>query len=421
MIVETKEQHSPMKKILYCGALLCLMTACQTGNGVKEPKHLYLSPQEKQMVNHCNDFSFNLLTQVAANEQSENVILSPLSASMLIGMLMNGADGETLEQMQQVTGFAGAQQDEINDYYHKLIDVLPALDTETKVKLANGIWMVESYPFKPEFAEVCKQWFEAEVKNVPTFMDDNVLKDINRFAAENTENKIKEVIKRGMVNSETIMVLANALYFKGKWKDQFKKTATRNRTFTTLQGAEIQTPMMHRTDVMTYAEGEDFQIAELLYKGSKYCADIILPAKGVDVRAFADGLTDERWQHILDSRWEPEVELALPKFTLKYSRDLTDDLKALGMPSALNVGANFSRLTDNDCHVDLIKQDCFMQLDEEGTEAAAVTIGIGKNDAGPGPSEFRQMIVDRPFILVLREKDYGTILFTAMIGHPQTN
>ena len=410
-----------MKKLIYCSVLLCLMTACQTGNGVKEPKHLYLSPQEKQMVNHCNDFSFNLLTQVAANEQSENVILSPLSASMLIGMLMNGADGETLEQMQQVTGFAGAQQDEINDYYHKLIDVLPALDTETKVKLANGIWMVESYPFKPEFAEVCKQAFEAEVKNVPTFLDDNVLKDINRFAADNTENKIKEVVKRDMVNSETIMVLANALYFKGKWKDQFKKTATRNRTFTTLQGAEIQTPMMHRTDMMSYAEGEDFQMAELPYKGNKYCADIILPAKGVDVRALADDLDAERWQQILDSRWEPEVELALPKFTVKYSRDLTNDLKALGMPDALYVGADFSRLTDNDCHVDLIMQDCFMQLDEEGTEAAAVTIGFMKNDAAPGPSDYRQMIVDRPFILVLREKDYGTILFTAMIGHPQTN
>ena len=410
-----------MKKLIYCLVLLCLMTACQTGNGVKEPKHLYLTPAEKEMTNHCNDFSFNLLTQVAANEQSENVILSPLSASMLIGMLMNGADGETLEQMQQVTGFAGAQQDEINDYYHKLIDVLPALDTETKVKLANGIWMVESYPFKPEFAEVCKQWFEAEVKNVPTFLDDNVLRDINRFAADNTENKIKEVITRDMVNSEIIMVLANALYFKGKWKDQFKKTATRDRTFTTLQGNQMQTPMMHHTDMMTYAEGEDFQMVELPYKGSKYCADIILPAEGTDIRAFADRLNAEHWQQILSSRWDPEVELALPKFTLRYSRRLTDDLKALGMPDALNVGADFSRLTDNDCHVDLIKQDCFMQLDEEGTEAAAVTIGFMKNDAAPGPSDYRQMIVDRPFLFIIRERDYGTILFTAMIGHPQTN
>ena len=405
--------------MLFCGVLLCVLASCQTGNGVKEPKQLYLSQQEKQLMNRCNDFSFNLLSQAAANEQSENIVLSPLSASMLIGMLMNGADGETLAQMQQVTGFGEADQDEINEYYKKLIDVLPALDTETKVRLANGIWMVEGYPFKPAFAEVCRQAFEAEVKNVPTFLDDNVLKDINNFAARNTENKIKEVISRDMVNSETIMVLANALYFKGKWKDKFKKTDTRDRTFKTIKGTEIQTPMMHRTDEMTYAEGEDFQMVELPYKGYKYCADIILPAEGVDVRRFADELDAERWQQMVDSRWEPEVELALPKFTVKYARDLTSDLKALGMPSALNVGANFSRLTDMACHVDLIKQDCFMQLDEEGTEAAAVTIGIGKNDAAP-IGDYRQMIVDRPFILVLREKDYGTILFTALIGHPQT-
>ena len=403
-----------------CAILLCLiMFASCSGNGVSQPKKLQFSYSEQELVQGCNDFSFDLLAQAAANEQQENIILSPLSASMLLGMLMNGADGETLLQIQEMLGFDNdAAIEEINAYYRQLIDVLPALDQYTNVKLANGIWVAERFPIFVEYTEACRRSFDAEVKNVPSFADQKVIDDINRFAAQHTNNLIKKIITRDMVSDETVMALVNALYFKAKWQDKFKKELTKPQKFTTLAGDEIQTNMLHRTAEMIYGEDDDYQLLELPYKGGKYCADIILSAEGIDIRRWVQDLDAERWQEMLDGTFRPEVELALPKFALKYDRLLNADLQALGMEDAFGGRANFSHLSDQPTYVDLIKQYCFMQFDEEGTEAAAVTIGI-KNDAVVfEPMNRRKFVAERPFMLVIRERDYGTILFTAIIGHP---
>ena len=416
-----------LRNILFSGVVLGLcallfvlfMLASCSGNGVSQPRKLQLSVAEQGLVQDCNDFSFNLLAQAASNEKQENIILSPLSASMLLGMLMNGADGETLAQMQQVTGFEDdATIEEINAYYKQLIDVLPALDTETTVRLANGIWVREDFPVIEDFIQACKQSFEAEAKNVPTFVDNNVLNEINRFAAQHTNNLIKQVIDPSMVDENTAMALVNALYFKAKWQDKFKKADTKPQVFTTLSGEQIQAKMLRRTGSMRYGEEKDYQLLELPYKGGKYCADIILPAKGIDIRKWVEDLDAERWQQMLNGTSYPEVEMALPKFALKYSRRLNDDLKALGMSDAFGEKADFSRLSKEETYVDLIHQYTFMQVDEEGTEAAAVTIGLMVDKAAIDMPE-KRFIADRPFVLLVREKDYGTILFAAIIGHPE--
>jgi len=400
-------------------AAIVMFISCETGNGVKQTKALQFSPAEQQLSQHCNDFSFNLLAQAAANEQSENIILSPLSASMLLGMLMNGADGETLAQIREMLGFEDAPIDEINDYYRQLIDVLPALDQHTLLNIANGIWVVERFPLQADFVQACKQSFDAEAKNVPTFMDDNVLADINRFAAQHTNNRIKDIINRQMVDDNTVMALVNALYFKAKWQDKFQTSQTSKQTFTTLLGEQIQTDFMHRTKEMRYSEGDDYQLVELPYKGGKYCADIILPAAGIDIRTFVASMDEQRWQEMTTYMENPEVELALPKFSLKYNRRLNDDLQALGMTDAFSdITADFSRLSNTPSYLSLVHQYTFMQVDEEGTEAAAVTIGLG-GEKSVVPMEFRRFIADRPFLFVIRERDYGTILFTALIGHPE--
>ena len=408
-----------MKKILIFGVMLCMLAACSKTE-VKEPKSLQFSAAEKQMVNECNAFSFNLLTQVAANEEQENIVLSPLSASMLLGMLMNGADGETLAQIQAVTGFgAEASIEDINAYYLQLIQVLPDLDAYTNVGIANGIWVKEQFPVYEAFMQACKQNFDAQAKNVPTFVDDKVLKDINDFAAQHTNNRIKEIINRSMVSEETMMVLLNALYFKALWKDKFDKNYTLQQTFTTLKDAKIQVDMMRLYDKrQLYGETEDCQLVELPYKGDQYVADIILPAKDTDIRTWMKTLDAERWQQLIKGIYSTEVNLGLPKFKLNYERELTDDLAALGMPAAFTPFADFSRLSELPTYISLIKQKTFIQVDEEGTEAAAVTIGIDVA-ASAGPDYVKEFIADRPFLFVIRERTYGTILFTAIIGHPE--
>ena len=408
-----------MKKVLLIGVVICMLVACGN-NEVKEPQNLQFSAAEKELVQECNDFSFNLLSQVAQREERENVILSPLSASMLLGMLMNGAEGETLSQMQAVLGFeSNVSIEEINAYYRQLITVLPDLDPYTELDLANGIWVREAFPVKDTFVNTCRQQFDALVKNVPTFVDERVLREINNYAAQHTKNRIKDVINDEMVDDETVMVLLNALYFKALWKDQFKKTNTRQENFTTLNGVQMQTDMMRQWKKRKYGESDEYQLLELPYKGEKYCADIILPAEGVDIRAFAAGLNAEKWAEMLNNTFWPEVSLTLPKFKLKYDCNLTEDLAALGLSDAFSPGvADFSRLSEQSTYISLIQQKTFMQLDEEGTEAAAVTIGIVAPTSA-GDEEHRTVIVNRPFLLILRERDYGTILFTALIGHPE--
>ena len=408
-----------MKKVFLFGAMLCMLVACngKNGNGVTQPKKLKLNSTEKELVNHCNDFSFNLLAQVASNDESENVVLSPLSASMLLGMLMNGADGETLAQMQVVTGFGSdVAIEDINAYYRQLIDVLPALDKYTNVNLANGIWVREDFPVRETFVEACKKSFDAEAKNVPSFSDDKVLEEINKYAAKHTNNRIKKVIDKSMVNDATVMALLNALYFKSEWAQKFKKSDTQKQSFTTLNGKKIQTDMMYNGAEWKYGRGEDYQLVELPYQGDAYCADIILPAEGIDIRTWTKSLNAERWQEMIDRIYSTEVTLLLPKFSLNYQRSLAGDLQALGITDAFGGTANFSRLSEMRTFIDLFLQYTFMQVDEEGTEAAAVTVATMGLTAASLP---KQLTIDRPFLFVIREREYGTILFTALIGHPE--
>ncbi len=408
-----------MKKVFLFGAMLCMLVACngKNGNGVTQPKKLKLNSTEKELVNHCNDFSFSLLAQVASNDKSENVVLSPLSASMLLGMLMNGADGETLAQMQAVTGFGSdVAIEDINAYYRQLIDVLPALDKYTNVNLANGIWAHEDFPVRETFVEACKKNFDAEAKNVPTFMDDKVLDEINKFAAKHTNNRIKKVIDKSMVSDATVMALLNALYFKSEWAQKFKKSDTKKQSFTTLNGKKIQTDMMYNGAEWNYGRGEDYQLVELPYQGDAYCADIILPAEGIDIRTWTKSLNAERWQEMVDRIYSTEVTLSMPKFSLNYRRSLAGDLKALGITDAFELQANFSRLSEMRTFINLFLQYTFMQVDEEGTEAAAVTVATMDLATASGP---KQITIDRPFLFVIREREYGTILFTAIIGHPE--
>jgi serpin B len=160
--------------------------------------------------------------------------------------------------------------------------------------------------------------------------------------------------------------------------------------------------------------GEDFQLVELPYKGDKYCADIVLPAKDTDIRAWLKKLNAEKWQQMLAKAYKTELSVTLPKFSLNYNRTLNEDLQALGMKDAFGRQADFSRLSEIPAFISLIKQYTFLQVDEEGTEAAAVTIGLmDKNAASMG------FVADRPFLFVIREREQGTILFTALIGHPE--
>ena len=382
---------------------------------MRQPKPMTFASADEQLLYRTNEFTFNLTSLVCKNSDKKNIILSPLSASIMLGMVMNGADGETLQQMQRALGFEGLTQAEINEWYKSLIELLPTLDTETIVKIANSLWVQNGFPVLPEYIAANQQYFHAETDNVD-MADPATATRINQWAADNTNDLIKHVVNPEDI-SECVMLLANALYFKGKWETAFDPEMSHKADFDPWQEPRIKVDMMEGEISARYATVSKGQLLEMGYKGGKYCMDVLLPTKGLDARQVVADLTADEWADMLKQLYYDEVWVRFPKFKLTYSRMLTDDLKAAGMPRALSPAAEFPHVSQVPTYLSWVKQVCYLAVDETGTEAAAVTIG-GAETTGM-PPEPKEFIVNRPFFLVIREKQHGNILFTSLIGNPE--
>ncbi len=410
------------------------------GNGNDVARELRLSPKQQQMLKQSNDFSLNLLRQTYKSDTgNENVLISPLSASMALGMLMNSAAGETLQQVKEGLGMADWTDEEVNEYYHLMLNTLPCLDTCTHLSLANSLWLKNGFPVIEDFIEVNKRYFMAQVENVD-FTDPQTANLINDWADKHTNGLIKEVVSPAEI-ANCVAMLANALYFKGVWADKFDKAETKDADFKSSKGQTQVVDMMHKEGEMKYAEPLNtpvkMQIMELDYMGGAYCMDIFLPANDNEMTQLLEWLDSEYLTKMESTFWpwyeahgmyEPndtvrwqnkrDVNFFMPKFTLRYSKILNDDLKALGMTDMFNPSqADFSRLSNYPTYVSFVKQDTYMSVDEEGTEAAAVTV-IGYNATSIEPIEIPVMRLDRPFVLLIRERQFGTILFAGVIGNP---
>ncbi|MBR1809736.1 MAG: serpin family protein [Paludibacteraceae bacterium] len=411
------------------------------GNGNDVAVELRLSPQQEQILLQSNKFSLSLLRQVYENETSkENVIISPLSASMALSMLMNGADGETLSQMKEVLGLGEWTNEDVNEYNRLMLNALPRLDTCTQMTLANSLWLQTGFPVMENFVSNNKLYFNAEVENVE-FADPKTADLINKWAADHTHDLIKEVVNENMIRN-CVTLLANALYFKGVWADKFEKEETKDEDFMSGKGVKQVVDMMHKQAEMKYRYLSDkkAQLLELDYLGGAYCMDILLPAEGLDIPTMLASIDAEEMPKWEDKYWPErevwtynqetgeektairrnlnEVKVQMPKFTLRYSRELNKDLMALGMTDMFDdFKADFTRLSTIPTYVSLVKQDTYMSVDEAGTEAAAVTVIVAEATSIVVP-KIPEMYMNRPFVLFIREKKYGTILFAAVIGNP---
>lgn len=408
---------------LFLAMSIVAFTACNSNSGTpdnesRQTKQLELSSNEQSLLRNNNQFSINMLSLIGRTEQEkQNICFSPLSASMALGILMNGAGGATLEQMQTALGFEDTTQEEINAYYHKLLEALPALDQTTTVNIANALWLSKKYSLYEQYKQTTRDVFGATIDNVNSFTEQATLDMINRWAAENTNNLIKEVITPDMVDSQTVMVFANALYFKGIWQTFFDKQLTSKTSFYTENDGAKKVDMMYMSSDQPYAITDDAQLLELDYKDGKYCMDILLPNKDIKLNDFLAGLTESKWQNYLDAlSTSYDMSVYLPKFRFSYKRELNSDLQKAGIIDAfMPLNADFSRLSETPSHLSLINQNCYIAVDEESTEAAAVTVGVVTPNAVAPSDVFR---ADHPFVFIIREKKYGTILFTGIVGDP---
>jgi serine protease inhibitor len=368
-----------------------------------------LTAAEQKLVAGNNTFAFGLLRQVNTAQATQNVFISPLSASMALGMAANGAGSTTWEAMRGTLGLGTASREEIGEGYKSLIALLRGLDESTDFRIANSIWYDKTFPFSQSFLTESESYFDAEVAGLD-FDSPASLGTINGWVSDATEKKIPKIVES--LDGDEVMNLINAIHFKGTWKDRFDKSKTTNAPFFAADGSSTNVPMMYQPGPIRVAQTENLTAVDLQYGNTAYSMTVVLPNEGVNINTVVAGMTQASWEQLTAAFSQRNAPLYFPRFKLTWEKKLNDDLTALGMGVAFDpTAANFSRMSPEiDVYISDVIQKTFIEVDEEGTEAAAVTsVGVVPTSA---PQPVR---VDRPFILVIRERLSGTILFMGKI------
>lgn len=378
-----------------------------------------LTAVEERVIDRSNLFGFELLRRVDEGREADkpNTILSPLSASMALGMALEGADGSTYTEMKDALGFQDLIREEVNDSYRGILDLLLDLDPAVEVGIANSAWSRQDFPFLPGYFDAITTHFDAEVRSLD--FSNPASKDVmNQWVREKTNNRIESIVEE--IRPLDILFLINTVYFNGKWTTQFKKSETRQAPFRLENGSQVDVPMLSgRLPKVAFAWLEGGRVmAELPYGGRAYRMVLLVPGDGETVGDLLAELDDDTWRAWLGSLHEQsgEILVQMPKFELEWGGLLNDALEAMGMEKAFDpYQADFSRMTPApDAHISRVNQKTYMRVDEEGTEAAAATsVVIGVTSAPPG------VVVDRPYILAIRENLSGTILFLGVVRDPR--
>ena len=428
-------------------------TVIEDGDSVQTPENNELKPipltrAEQELVNSNNDFAFNLfrmmnLTTTNGSEKStiawpkgydetlplKSQIVSPISITYALGMLNNGAAGETQTEINKVLGFKETGADGINAFCQKMLTEAPNLDQLTKVLIANNIYMNKGYELLPDFVRETKLYYNADVET-RDFYDGQTRDVINKWGSDHTMGMIPEVLKKDEFDPTAVSYLLNAIYFKGAWAEKFDKDNTKEEEFQTDTEKKL-VPMMHQENEFYYAENELCQAVRLPYGNKAYAMTILLPKEGKTINDVLITLTAETWQgyqfstpynYKMDGNavgitpWNYQdmcgkfiVDVKLPRFETDLDVDLKPIMKALGMPRAFDANlAEFPKFCKVPIYIFLMKQVAKIKVNEAGTEAAAVTV-IGA-DKGEKPRRVN-FHANRPFLYVISEWSTGAIFF----------
>jgi len=364
--------------------------------------------------------SFKLFSEILKKQPNENIFISPASVAIALAMTYNGASGSTQQEIAQTLELQGMNLQEINQANASLKASLENPDPKVQISIANSLWAAESQPFKTEFTQKIQGFYKAEFQNL-NFGAPTAPSIINAWVKRTTNQKIKEIVDKNEIGADTVFILINAIYFKGNWTNAFSLDSTELHPFTLLNGTQKQHPtMFQELPGIGYCQNEMFQAVELPYGEGRLSMYLFLPNKGISLKAFYESLNAENWEKWMNQfntynngdRSEA-VFIGLPRFKLEYSIELKDILKALGMEIAFTGGADFSGISPSRLWIDKVKHKTFLEVNEEGTEAAGTT-GVASTRGG------RQMIIfDRPFFFVIRDKQTGTILFMGSLLEPK--
>ena len=366
-----------------------------------------------------NVFGFRLLQELAKEQPDKNLFISAYSAATVLQMVANGAAGTTRTEMQSALATSALTPAKVNTGNQTILHTLKNFDSRTTLTTANAIWYRQGFTVKPDFLKVNQDFFSATVAPLD-FASPHAPEVINTWVSDQTHGKIQKLAD-GMIDPKmTALFLVNAVYFKAKWEDPFKPEATRDQPFHPHPDQSVTVPMMSKTGSFTYRRGTGYQAVRLPYQDERLAMYVFLPDTNSSPETLLTQLNGDTWQRVTRPGFaEKEGALKLPRFKMEYDVDLIPALQAFGMKKAFDsVQADFSGIAPQ-LYISGVRQKTFVEVKEEGTEAAAAT-AVGVRAAGlPMPPKDRfLMIVDRPFLFLIEEQQTGTILFAGMVHNP---
>ena len=404
-------------------SLLAFITGCGTETNPNNSTPPISSDVEygkddyKKITTANNELGFDVLAEIEEDEKN-NVFISPASLFMALSMVYNGADGKTKEEIAKTLHVDGMEANELNKANASLLTKALKESDKIQLNVANSIWLNENYHFQDNFSKSNKDYFNAEIQEIDV-ADSESAKRINDWVKSATNQKIDKIVEPPL-KANLVALLINAIYFKGDWMYEFDKDLTQNETFHLADGTKMDIPLMSLNENLVYMENEHFQAVQLPYGEGEMSMNVFLPDENSSLEDFKKTLSNENWM-----AWKKEFSaeigtVRLPKFQLEYETSLNDTLKNLGMESAFEDNADFTKMIkDGDSlKISEVKQKTFIDVNEGGTEAAAVTSVAISETSAPIHAPF-VMEVNRPFFFAITDDETDTILFMGSISKPQ--
>jgi len=369
-----------------------------------------LSNQELELIAATNEFSFELIKELDQLAADENFFISPISVGYALGMLFNGADGETKQGIKNTLDFGKLSDTEINKSYKNLTSLLLSMDNTVELGIANSVWYRNTLTVQPNFANTINESYDAKIEGLD-FNNPNAKDIINNWIAEKTNDRIQDMLSS--VPPEAVMYLVNAIYFKADWTYQFEESATDKAPFYLEDGTTQQVDMMFSEGAtISHAYTDNFQLIDIPYGNEQFVMTILLPNSDTGIADIWQSISASQLRNLDEQSDTATVTLYLPKFELNYKKSLKAILSDMGMQKAFSDEAELLNLFEESLNLkisDVIHQS-FLKVDEKGSEAAAATIvEVGTTSVGGG--EPQKIKVDRPFGLMIRERHSGAIMF----------
>jgi serpin B len=374
------------------------------------------SNEEPMNIKVSEKFATNFF-KLAAKKPDSNIVVSPYSVSTALSMAYNGAGSKTKTEMQNVLDYTGLSDEAVNQQNLSLYKSLMQVNPSSELTVANAMFANKNFEFVKAFMDSNQKYYGAKLETLD-FADLSTVNKINNWVKDNTKSKIPSILDK--VAPDAILYLVNAVYFKGVWLDEFKKDETQPVDFKLSNGSKKTVEMMNRSAKMSYFAGNNFQAVMLPYKDKRLQMCIFLPDKKSNITAFINSLTSESWSEWREQFRKEEGHLGLPRFKVEYKTELSEVLKAAGMPCAFEDNcADFKKMIEQNAMISRVLHKTYLEVNEKGTEAAAATaIEMSVTSAPMNPKPPFEMICDRPFVVAIRDEKTNAILFVGAIVDP---